>query len=62
MSWIILVDLRENNGHFVTLEDEHGNIAQFPTKQAAKEAMRGHPLDAYPSCAISVDEDEINYL
>lgn len=62
MPWIILVDLRENNGHFVNIEDEHGNIAQFETEQDAREVMRDHILNAFPCYAISVDDDEISYL
>ena len=62
MSWIILIDLRENNGHFVNLEDEHGNIAQFTSEEAARLAIADHPLTAYPCYAISVDEQEVSYL
>lgn len=62
MSWIILVDARENNGHYLHIEDEHGNIAQYETEHAAREAMRDHSLNAFPCYAISVDDDEISYL
>lgn len=62
MPWIILVDLRENNGHFVNIEDEHGNIKQFETEQQARECIRDHSLNVFPCYAISVDDDEISYL
>lgn len=62
MSWIILIDLRDNNDHFVNLEDEHGNIAQFPTEEAARAGIADHPLTAYPCYAISVDEQEVSSL
>ncbi|WP_312903785.1 hypothetical protein [Stutzerimonas nitrititolerans] len=62
MSWIILIDLRENNGHFVNLEDENGNIAQFASEEAARFCIADHPLTAYPCYAISVDERDIAYL
>ena len=35
MSWIVLIDLRENNGHFINIVDEHDNIAKFPTREEA---------------------------
>ena len=33
MSKIILVDMRENNGHIVAIQDSNDNIAQFDTSE-----------------------------
>lgn len=63
MSWIVLIDLRENNGHFINIVDEHDNIAKFPTREEAIAAARRNELsDFYPAYAISVDEEEIEYI
>ncbi|MBD9671614.1 hypothetical protein IB275_13610 [Pseudomonas sp. PDM21] len=62
MSWIILVDARSNNGHYMNIEDSDGNIAQFESEESAREVMSDHPLSAFPCYAISVDDDEIAYL
>lgn len=62
MSWIILVDARENNGHYMNIEDEDGNIAQFKTEEEAKQVMRGHCLSAFPCYAICVDDDVIEFI
>lgn len=62
MSWIILVDARSNNGHYMHIEDANGNIAQFESEEAAREVMSDHPLNAFPCYAISVDEGEIAFL
>lgn len=62
MSWVIMVDLRENNSHFVNIEDKNGNIAQFGTEQEARDTMRDHPLSAYPCYAINVDDEEISCI
>lgn len=61
MSWIVLVDLRSNNGHIVTLEDENGNIAQFESEEEAQECAANNPMcGAFDSYAVSLDDQEIN--
>lgn len=63
MSWIVMIDLRENNGHLINIVDENDNIAQYPTKKEAAEAAKRNELtEYYPAYLINVDEDDIVYL
>jgi len=63
MSWIILVDLRENNGHVASLQDENENIAQFDGLLDCQECANEHPLaSAYPCIALDLDTLETEHL
>ena len=53
-TYVILVDLRGNNGHVVAITDDNGNVAQFPTRAAALEAMRDHILGAFPTRVVQL--------
>lgn len=55
MSHIIIVDLRESNGHVLTIDDEHDNIAQFDTEKEANALMEDHPLNAFPFYVFDTD-------
>jgi len=59
MSCIILIDMRENNGSIVALEDENGNIAQYENYGQADDVASEHPLtDAFPVRIVDMDGDE----
>ena len=63
MSWIILVDLRENNGQVVALQDDGGNIAQFDGLIECGVCADAHPMaSAYPCVALDLDTLEAEYL
>jgi hypothetical protein len=56
--YIVLFDLRENNGHILALEDEHGNIARFSTYEEANDAAERNPLsDAFLVRIVDMDDD-----
>lgn len=55
---IILVDMRENNGHVVEIDDENG-IAEFGTLEAAQECMKNHPLNVFPILYVDIDNQEV---
>ncbi len=58
MSCIILIDMRENNGHIVALQDEDGNIAQYEDYGEADDAASKHWLtDSFPVRIVDMDDD-----
>lgn len=56
MTVIVLVDMRENNGHIVALVDENDNIAQFDKFEDAVDAIKEHPLSVFPILYVNMDE------
>ena len=63
MSWIVLIDLRDNNGHVVALHDDNDNIAQFDDLFSAQRCADENPLArAYPSICVSLDTPEVEHL
>lgn len=62
MSYIVLVDMRENNGHVVAISDdtEEGNIAQFKSMPQVDSMMKDQPLcKTFSSIVIDLDNLEI---
>jgi len=63
MSWIVLIDLRDNNGHVVALHDDNDNIAQFEDLLECQECANSHPLAmAYPCIALDLDTLDTEHL
>lgn len=58
---IVLVDIRENNGHILAIVDENENIAQYETIEDAREKLKDHPLaKAFPVLYVDIDNWEVN--
>lgn len=56
MRWIVLVDMRRNNGHCAAIEDSNGYIAQFETLDDAAECLADHvPEGAFSCTALDLD-------
>ena len=62
MIYVVLVDLRENNGHAVPIEDDNGNIKQFASREEIFELEKSHPLmKAFTWMAINMDTQEVEF-
>ena len=60
MSKIILVDMRENNGHIVAIQDSNDNIAQFDTSEDVVLCAQNQPLcENFPYIVVDMDTLEI---
>ena len=56
MAHIILVDLRENNGHVLFISEGEDNVAIFKTEGEAKDCADDHHLcEAFPYSIIDLD-------
>ncbi len=62
MSYIILVDMRENNGEIFGISKDDGwGLAQYDTEEEAEELMKEHPLNVFPYEVLDMglkDKDE----
>lgn len=61
--YVILVDLRENNGYVLAItedDNDEGNIAQFEFLEDAIECAKQQPLcQSYPYVILDMDEQEV---
>jgi len=48
MTYIIIVDMRENNGQILGIKDDDFNLVQYDTEEEAEELMAKHPLKVFP--------------
>ena len=57
MSYVIIVDMRGNNGQVcgITEDDEGQWLAQFETPEDAEKAMEGHLLAAFPHIIVDIE-------
>jgi len=61
MSFIIIIDIRRNNGHCVCLEHLDGEIAQFDSVNEALDCMKGHILEPFPFYIFDLDKGEVAF-
>lgn len=61
--YIILVDLRENNGKILVISDDEGDgVAQFEFLEDAIKCVEQQPLcQNYPYVIIDMDSQEVVY-
>lgn len=57
--WIVLVDMRENNGSVVMIQDENDCAAQYESLDDVREGMRNHILSDFPMVALNMDDLEV---
>lgn len=60
--WILLVDMRENNGSVVMIQDENNQAAQYRSLDIIREEMRGHILSNFPMIALNIDTLEVEEI
>lgn len=54
-AWVVLVDMRRNNGHVAALMDDGGQWTKtFPTPEEARRAILRHPLRKFPFKIVHV--------
>ena len=53
--YIIIVDLRENNGGVLAITDENDNIALFKNYEEASDVMSNHKLNVFPITFVDLD-------
>ena len=56
MSYIIIIDMRENNGEILAIRKEEFGLEQFDTEEEAEELMKGHSLGVFPYEIIDIGE------
>ena len=56
MTYIIIVDMRENNGSIVAIRNEHDDLAQYDTEEEAEELMKNHILRVFPYEVLDMGE------
>ena len=56
MSYIIIVDMRENNKQIIAIEEGDFGITQFDTEEEAEELMSKHSLNVFPFEILDMGE------